>query len=363
MRIYHLFFPRLQAPTDSGELISLTGGPRLGGSILVLPRSLFTQSRRRVPRGEGRGRQVALAQAEYETRYDEAEYIVDLRLLDGVTAEANIWSWDKSSILEILGTRNARAIPEPMARIPMRDGVRLVEAIEGYEGEVWHKNDCIASRWWPSKPNDKAWSDFIAGAKTHDWPSDSSGAPISFDMPEATKVPWRNDLFWVHKNWSDRISSIRPMQIILASFMLALVPISCESVNLVRTSMQHQVVQTQLEAMNEQSQLWLDLRRRALRDLSRVEVMSAPDDPAMLVLALMELNDAVGQMPSGIENIEFRDGELKVTLPKGDFRSVVDIVSDLEQSKSWRGVRFDAATHQIIGNVSAGSQDQPRVDQ
>ena len=344
--------PQFFVPNENNELVGVTRGPRLMGRLIVLPRRMFDRSVRPVPRRGDVGRRAAIAQARHETQFQDPEFLVELTETGRSTAKATIWSWDKAEIEALSGSRETRAIPEPLLRMPGGDGARLIQAIDGYDGEVWVGGNLIASRWWPKEPNEIEWREFMVGARSPVWPEDASGQPIEFDRPIAQAVPWRSNLIWVRRGWHERLESVTASQIAIAALLLSAAPIGFEIARAVSLEQKAVRLQASLEAERIRSEPWLQLRRRAYFDLSQIDTMTSYGDPAALVFALMDLGHAFGTETPAIDQVAFTDGELRVTLANNADSSVVDLVSSLENSRNWDQVRYDATSRQIIGRIS-----------
>lgn len=356
MPLFSLLFPQLWIPDSDGRPVALLPGPRLLGRIVVLPNRYFTHARRKVPRGDQKGRRAALAQAAFESRYRDPDFLVTVRASGPRPTEASIWSWDKTAVETLTGTSRARVIPEPLARLPMSNGARIVEASEGYDGEVWLNETCIASRWWAQRPDLADWNQFIAGARSRDWPVNEDGSPLSYSMPQPEPAVWNKNIFWVRRDLTDRLQSIGPLQLAMTVLALAAVPAGCEATQYARLIQERSSIEAALTKQRIAAEPWLNLRRQALADQRLVSDMSAPGDPVSLVFALMDLDSALVSVTSPIERIEYLDGELRITLKDSEAQNVVSMVSGLEQSASWTSVRYDPATRQIVGKVETGAR-------
>ncbi len=73
-------------------------------------------------------------------------------------------------------------LPETLAREAGGDGVRLVKALDGLEGQSWRAGVLQASRWWAERPELIEWQQFLRQAH---W----SGAPVQ-QVPAPESPPW-----------------------------------------------------------------------------------------------------------------------------------------------------------------------------
>lgn len=70
-------------------------------------------------------------------------------------------------------------LPEVCLRAPLQDGLRLLQCIEGFEGQFWADGRLRASQWWPALPEPVDWISFVRA---------SGHAPVP--MPAAEAPPW-----------------------------------------------------------------------------------------------------------------------------------------------------------------------------
>lgn len=75
---------------------------------------------------------------------------------------AHVWTWPEGDPRIAAG--EAGWIPESLLRAPPRiDGVRLLEQVQGVEGQYWRDGRLQASQWWPARPTADAWQRFVRG--------------------------------------------------------------------------------------------------------------------------------------------------------------------------------------------------------
>jgi hypothetical protein len=106
---------------------------------------------------------------------------------------ASVYAWDAARINAVIaenGELPARCIvwPETFFRPAWDEGLRLVTAVDGYEGQAWRDGLLIATRWWAEPPSEGDWLLFKRSAGA---PSDSGStevpAPITLPMLD---LPW-----------------------------------------------------------------------------------------------------------------------------------------------------------------------------
>ena len=350
MSIVQSLFPGLQALDSDGNAVSLTGGFRPFGKITLLPRAHYEMSRRTIARGDAKGIQSARAQAEFESEYEDPQILVEVQQAGRDATLATVWTWDRSQS----HAANARLLPEPLARVPMRgDGARLVKALQGYDGEVWDNGYCVASRWWAAHPSDADWRDFQVGARSRYWPRDLNGDVKDFPKPDAEDPEWVNNRIWVSNTWQDRISSIRPVQVAMISAVVLAAPFSFNAFELVKSHNDIAKYEEQLEVRKAEAAPWLADQRRALSVLNQIRNMISVGEPEAIVFALMDLEAELDKYGIVASQINYEAPQLQVRFEgTADSQSnTVDLVQSLESSVNWSGVRYDSALNAITGSV------------
>jgi hypothetical protein len=73
-----------------------------------------------------------------------------------------LWLWDAGLVREAavatgVDLRRMTVVPETAMHPPDSDGVRLVECLDGVEGQCWENGVLSASRWWPATPDPRNW--------------------------------------------------------------------------------------------------------------------------------------------------------------------------------------------------------------
>jgi hypothetical protein len=117
--------------------------------------------------------------------FDDARYSL---VIAGDSAFA--WAWDRGRALAMLAQASsgapARLFPEALvAAPPPGDGVRLVRALEGVDGQVWRRGELIASRWWPAAPAQQDWARWVRAAASE------SAVNVDESVPGTQEPVWQ----------------------------------------------------------------------------------------------------------------------------------------------------------------------------
>ncbi len=78
---------------------------------------------------------------------------------------ARIWTWDAARVGDGMAATEVRpgrvtVLPETALQARAADGLRLIECVDGVEGQFWAEGELQASRWWPGAPSPQQWLEF-----------------------------------------------------------------------------------------------------------------------------------------------------------------------------------------------------------
>lgn len=122
--------------------------------------------------------------------FDHAEYRVAWQG-DAALAVA----WDRNVVDSLLAPahwpRSPNLWPETFLREPppARDGLRVVECLEGVEAQVWRGAALQATRWWPQAPDPEEAQGWLRSL--------GANASAATTLPGVTAVAWR------HRPWAE----------------------------------------------------------------------------------------------------------------------------------------------------------------
>lgn len=120
--------------------------------------------------------------------FDQAEYRVAWQG-DAALAVA----WDRTVVERLMSPAGGLAAvtlwPETFLRAPPgKDGLRVVQCLEGVEAQLWRNGSLQASRWWPQQPE---------AADAQAWIRSLGPATASSGLPALAPVAW------LHRPWAD----------------------------------------------------------------------------------------------------------------------------------------------------------------
>ena len=94
---------------------------------------------------------------------------------------AHVWAWRGVDDQSSARAGGVSELPESALHPPLGSGCRLVELLEGFEGQYWAGGQLEFSRWWASEPGEDQWRRFVRAA----------GQVPDAGRPEPARVAWR----------------------------------------------------------------------------------------------------------------------------------------------------------------------------
>lgn len=134
------------------------GKRRLAPREIVLSRGLCRFRRVDLAKVPAAQRASALKlQMDSWSPYPEAESYIGWE--SGV---ALVWTWDAARLREIWNRpgRRPKVFPETVLHPRMEDGLRILQLVDGVEGQYWRRGGLELSRWWPVPPSAQEWLAF-----------------------------------------------------------------------------------------------------------------------------------------------------------------------------------------------------------
>ncbi|MBA4344749.1 MAG: hypothetical protein C0423_21620 [Methylibium sp.] len=207
-------------------------------------------------------------------------------------------AWDRNAVAKALrgaGIESDRLQmwPELLMREPLRDGLRLVEGVEGYEAECWTNGRLLSSRWWPALPDAADWQGFVRSLGALGAKAEQSAA----QPPAALRLPLRAYPWVSVKSLSDMVGGASGGEILGWRVVLLI----CIAVS---AAIAHQLWSARERAEALSSEL------RSLQS-SSAETIAARDKAMQLAAESQQLAAVMG----GVQNLELMQQVVQI-LPK-----------------------------------------------
>jgi hypothetical protein len=183
---------------------------------------------------------------------------------------ASVLAWDEAKAKEAMvaaGVNPRRCVvyPEVFFRSPLENGARLIQAIEGVEGQVWRDGFLTSSRWWPQKPNPSDWGMFLRAA-AQPLVSGNGEAP----EPERLALldtPWNRQDGYLGIPWW----LLEDTRYAAAAAVLLIAPFVYIGAEYATLAVANARVRTTLEVVSAETQSIRTQRNEALTNLDEIE--------------------------------------------------------------------------------------------
>jgi hypothetical protein len=308
--------------------------PGRGRRYWIVARSLCRFYKVPLLPGAARGRQPGAHALEIKRLSPFEETGSHLHLGDDF---AGVWLWDQrvtraaASGVGCEITR-LRFVPEPAMLPAGGDGVRLIETLDGVEGQYWASGCLVASRWWRDPPDDRAWVLFQRGA---------SVAPdrLSATTPSPLRLPW------LTRPWT---RARRPVSFDLARADMRLVAASLAAAMIVAYAYQgaerFRVAASLTERTGEIDQRsmaiepLLEAREQALDNQSAIRVLHELDRfPSQLSL-MARVAEVLPRDQTRLTDWVYDRGQLELGIVADQPLDVVKLVRSLEGLDHFKSV-------------------------
>jgi hypothetical protein len=250
---------------------------------------------------------------------------------------AGIWLWDMRATRDAASAigvdiAGCRVLPETALEPPGEDGVRIAATLDGVEGQCWHDNALVASRWWADAPDSRSWLLF------------QRGASVSLDRLETT-VPPPVHLPWLPSPWTTArgprslgLSQIDLRVAAAAAAALILVAYGYVGAEWLRAAVNVRAVEHEIAARSQEIEPTLAARTQALDNLAAIRLLQKLDDfPSQLSL-MAAVAEALPRNNTRLTAWTYDRGQLELDIAAGQPVDVADLVRSLEHIEHLTGV-------------------------
>jgi len=327
-----LLTPRLVSNNDTGEPFVLRKSGILGQLVYVIPRSECSFRRvELVNNGRNAVKAVSL-KLQKETISPKSSFRI---VPDNIGNRAGAWEFEKPQ------SEIGRVLPESLVRSPMEEGKRLIECLKGFEGQLWHQNSLISSRWWPKLPTEMEWLGFLR----------ASASEIEVDLssrPVAEQIAFRHDIpIW--ETDRERLGQFfSPVKILIFSFFV----LGCMTMYTGGRYFHHwsdrNASAQKLEKFTDTTETILSHRSQALKNIKYVHKYNKHGHKGAMIIALGQVSEIVANENLLLSWIKYSNGELEIGL-QGDLTTPIpEFVTALEAKPSLSNVSMDVKSKNLL---------------
>jgi len=197
---------------------------------------------------------------------------------------AHAWAWSEAAP-DLQPQRNESAVPESALIAPKTNGLRVLNCSDGFEGQCWRDRQLMLSRWWPVRPDEAQWRNFLRAAGY-------SAAP----MPQPVDAEW-NARPWVKSaSGANAWWNAHEWEAITATTALLLLALGWQTGQWWQVRQQQQQAQQSLDAHRFEAESELTARDQTLALVDRAaRMVEWVPEPSALKL----LDQVTAALPDG----------------------------------------------------------------
>lgn len=220
-----------------------------------------------------------------------------------------MWIWDKDKVDQEIGSaklnrHRVEVIPETLLHGQETNTHRLVECLDGFEGEIWQNGTLTHSRWWSVPPDLGSWNAFLR----------DGGQPANDSVPAPrpatySKTPWAKV-----DSLNDGVGGRYENILVMAGFSLLSAMSVWFLVQSVRVSGEIAEEKDRLAILEQRAKPIQDARQHALDLRERIEFLRGFDPYPAQILLQAEIGKRLPKDGTFIKDWDFQAGRLKLTL-------------------------------------------------
>jgi len=250
--------------------------------------------------------------------FPDAQYLV---LWQGDVAQA--YAVERQRLADA-PVKAATWLPESLARVPGDEGLRLVQALDGVEGQAWRAGLLHASRWWAKSPSLQEWQQFLRQSQWSGLPAEAVPALESPAWVKPKQLPIFSDALGQSRQGNEAW--------LASALLLVLLGIA---------AMSARVLWDGFEERREAQAAIAELREQVAPVLvAREKALAAADQSGVLISQLQApqplevLEELLRLLPKAslLRELDANGLELRVLLDLSPEVSRGKVISDLESS-------------------------------
>lgn len=251
--------------------------------------------------------------------------------------QAQVWGWDADKVQQAIVARGlkpqrVRVLPESVLHTPLQDGLYLTRCHEGFEGQLWREGQLDRSRWWAKLPAQDEWLMFQRDAGI--LPGAQQGQPPAPRETLMNLQPWVSET----GSASDKGMQLERLIIALVSLLL-LLPTFWYGFSLYKIQQSTTQLHEQQAKLQREAEPIMQARSQALDHLARINALrTLAPYPGQLAL-MAKIAEVLPKDNSYLKDWDFQQGQLKFTLASKSDISTTMLISALQQTGSFSGVK------------------------
>jgi hypothetical protein len=253
----------------------------------------------------------------------------------------NLWLWDAQVVSDAataigIDLRRVSVLPESALQ-PAGEGVRMIECLDGVEGQCWNQGSLVASRWWPTPPDSRNWVLFQRGAAV-------SPDRLTTNPPAAVALPWLPRP-WTNSR-TDGWGGISNIDLRLAAAGIAvalLIGYDYLGMEWLRLSWARSAVERQITVHSAEVAPTVEARIAALENAGVIQRLRRLDPYPSQLSLMARVADILPKNETHLTEWSYDRGQLEMTVAADHPLDAVFFVRALERVDGFKSVAVERA--------------------
>lgn len=333
-----LLAPSLKLNDETGKSVTLRKAGVFGQSIYIIPRSHCSFRRVGLVNKGHNASKAVLLRLKKEALSANSHFKV---VPDKAGRRAGAWEFQHSDPAD-----GYRFLPESLARQPLENGTRLVECLEGYEGQIWYEGNLVSSRWWSEKPSEKGWVVFVRAAEVE--------VDVDYtQIPHPELVDFRRDIPIWEFNRERALQIFSPVNVAMAGITAFCCIAAFSSAQLVHYWMEINENTQKVENISTETEQIISQRSRALRNVSHAKKFENIGHKGAVILAVKQVSEVLKGEGLLLSWIRYDTGDLEIGLATDQREDeapieIPTLVADLETKSALSNVSMSVRSRKLL---------------
>lgn len=232
-------------------------------------------------------------------------------LVEWGQGQAGAWLWDRaavSAVIEASGEHpdSILVLPETAVQQQGSSLPRMIEVLDGYEGQVWQNGLLRASRFWRQPPQAAEWIRFLRAS------GDAAALVHGTDVVPEPPV-------WLERPWPRRsagslLGDLRGWKAVAAVLCVAVIPFAYQIGQVAALGRERGRLEDSIKAMEASAAPVLAARDQALRSAARVrqiEALQPYPSPTEVMARIAEVLPSNGTI---FQDFSYQQQDVRFTL-------------------------------------------------
>lgn len=250
---------------------------------------------------------------------------------------SGVWTYE----LPASQKASIRTLPESLARPKLTDGYHLIKSSNGFEGQIWEKEDLLFSRWWPQNPSPRQWQVFLRKSSFAD-------ETILPPCPELKHLDFRSDLPLIELDQDALRSHLSPINIFISGLVIFILAFTYFATQYTQSKLKLHQVQNNIQKTSLDASEIIQQRRKAFYNMKVIDNYKALGDNSKPFLGLANVVEVLDKQDLRVSSIRLSENKLEIHLTGSYDISMPELVTRLENTPNLKDVNTQQTRNRLI---------------